>query len=67
MTQVVYEDGAPVLRSDWHPEDILSIDPSLSEEQVLDVMQLIARTHDANIGINWMVIEVAIQNIKEAT
>lgn len=67
MTKVVHEDGVSVLRSDWHPEDILSVDPSLSEEQVLDVMQLIARTHDANIGINWMVIEHAIQHIKEAT
>lgn len=66
MAQVIYVDGAPILRSDWHVEDITSQDEDLTDEQVIKVMELIARTHDANIGINWEVIDCAIDQVKES-
>jgi len=65
MAALVFEFGDPVLRSDWHTEDIRSMDDSLTEDQVIRVMLLIARTHDACIGINWDVIDQAITHIKE--
>ena len=68
MTQVIRtENGEPVLRSDWYLEDIFSraeeLDIELTERQAVEVMGLIARTHDANIGINWEVIGVAIETV----
>ncbi len=65
MTTVVYEDGLPILRCDWTWEDIKCVDKTLTDEQIVQVMNLIARTHDATIGINWDVIEIAIDHIKE--
>jgi len=64
MSKVIIEDGELVLRSDWYTDDVLSIDESLTDEQVRKVMELIARTHDADIGINWEVIKQAIHIIK---
>lgn len=64
MTKVVIEQGEPVLRCDWYTDDVLSMDDSLTEDQVRKVMELIARTHDADIGINWEVIKQAIHIIK---
>lgn len=65
MSKVIIEDGEPVLRSDWYVEDIIGQDDTLTEEQAIAVMELIARTHDANVGINWEVIDSAIDIIKE--
>lgn len=65
MAQVIWGEGAPILRSDWHVEDILSQDPDLTDDQVLKVMHLIANHHDACVGINWDVIDCAIQQVKE--
>ena len=69
MAKVIYDEGLPVLRSDWHIEDIMSqaedMGIELTMEDVERVMYLIARTHDACIGINWEVIEEAIDTIME--
>ena len=70
MTQIIRtKNGEPVLRADWYIEDIFGraeeLGITLSERQAVEVMGLIARTHDANIGINWEVIGAAIQTVKE--
>jgi hypothetical protein len=69
MAQVVIIDGKPVLRDEWHPMDVESVaddmEVKLTEDQVLEVMEIIARGHDANIGINWDVIESAIDYVLE--
>lgn len=70
MAKVVMIEGKPVLRDDWHPMDIESVaenmDIQLTEDQVLEVMEIIARRHDANIGINWDVIGSAIDCVLES-
>jgi hypothetical protein len=64
----------------WHIEDIIERDaentygedetsdlPRLSEEKALKIARLIERTHDANIGINWEVIDQAIEEAQQCT
>jgi len=70
MAKVIRDDdGALVLRVDWCPEDIeqqaADMELTLSGEQVEQVMHLIARTHDACVGINWDVIGFAITHVLE--
>lgn len=68
MTKVITDEhGDLVLRSDWHEEDFLGMDDSLTKGQIRRAMELIARTHDANIGINWDVLGTAIEIVKEET
>lgn len=64
MTRVIVEDGEYILRDDWHEEDVLSVDDTLTQEQVKQVMELISYTFDAEVGINWDVIDNAIDVIK---
>lgn len=65
MAKVVMVKGEPVLRDDWHIEDIVMVaeelDEDLSREEIEQIMHLMARAHDANIGINWEVIQNAIE------
>ena len=67
MAKLIREGGMWVIRSDWDEEDIImqaeNIDVELTDEQVYKVMQLIVASHDANIGINWEVIDNAIASI----
>ncbi len=44
----------------WHIDDVKSIRPDLSDDQASSVLIHLKRTHDANEGINWQVIECAI-------
>ena len=48
----------------WMAEDVLSMDDTLTPEQVEDVLGALERKHDANIGINWEVISFWIDNFK---
>jgi len=40
----------------WSIDDVIDVCPHLTEEQALDVLHSVKRSHDANIGINWSVI-----------
>lgn len=64
MTRVAIEDGQYILRDDWRIEDIKGQDEDLTDEQAIEVMRFIAHTHDASIGINWDVIDSAIDIVK---
>jgi hypothetical protein len=64
MAKLVIENGHPVIVDRWDADDIQSVaenmDLKLTDAQVLEVMELIVRSHDANHGINWDVIGSAI-------
>lgn len=49
----------------WSYEDIIGcgegMGHEISEEQALEIMELMGRRHDATIGVNWEVIEVIIE------
>jgi hypothetical protein len=42
----------------WCIEDVQSVRPDLSEDQCWEVLQLVERHHDANIGICWTTLEI---------
>jgi len=64
MAKLVIENGHPVIVDRWDADDIQSVaenmDLKLTDAQVLEVMELVVRSHDANHGVNWDVIGSAI-------
>jgi hypothetical protein len=70
MAHLVKEDGKLIIRDEWHEEDIQGVaednhDTTLTPEQMLKVMELIIESFDANIGIDWEVIDSAIGQVLE--
>ena len=73
MAHITYKDGIPTLNDPWSVEDIQlcaqdrqeSIE--LTDDQVDAVMWRLVKSHDANIGINWEVIGIAIDSVLEDT
>mgnify|MGYP003982605455 CR=1 FL=1 len=49
----------------WNIEDVQSLEPGMSDELALEVLELALDNHDANVGINWSVLEFWISQIKE--
>ena len=51
----------------WHTDDVASqaegMGETLTEEECRDVLAMVMRKHDCNIGINWDVIEYWIDEI----
>jgi hypothetical protein len=64
MARVIQENGVWILRSDWHIEDIKNQSENmglyLSDDECLQIMDIIADSFDANLGINWEIIDYAI-------
>lgn len=48
----------------WHFTDIQEVDDSLTNDEARQVLQLIKKNHDANIGINYETIEAWIDYFK---
>ena len=70
MAHLVKENGKLIIRDEWHEEDIQGVaeddhDTTLTPEQMQKVMELIVKSFDANIGIDWEVIGSAIEQIIE--
>ena len=54
----------------WYIEDVQHIaqekfNKTISDEDALIVLHYIDKKHDANIGINWDVIQFAIEDLQE--
>jgi hypothetical protein len=49
---------------EWCAEDVLQQDSELTAEQVQEVLTELKHHHDANIGVNWCVIDCVIDQIK---
>jgi len=41
----------------WHTDDVKSIRPDLDDDQCMKVLNKVSRNHDAQIGVNWDVLE----------
>ena len=69
MAHVEKINGKTVLRDDWHIEDILAqsamMGIEITEDDAEWVLNDLADNFDADIGINWDVIALAIQHYKE--
>ena len=57
-----YTDNCTIV---WMPEDVLSLDDTLTEEQVSWVLGKMEDKHDASLGISWDTIEFWINEVKE--
>lgn len=64
MARIVIENGQTVLRDDWGIDDVHSVaecmEITITDKQAERVLHIAADTFDANIGINWEVIESCI-------
>lgn len=47
----------------WAPEDFRTFAEDLTDDECIDVSQLIEKYHDAGIGVNWDVIEYHVGNV----
>lgn len=47
-----------ILQIIWVTDDVLSQRPDLTKDQAREVLRAMERNHDANIGVNWDVIDV---------
>jgi len=47
----------------WDCEDIMSEYPGITKDQAIRILNMVERTHDRAIGINWTVIECAIDEV----
>ena len=68
MAQLTQKNGALVIVDEWRIDDIrqayadlnheiLKIPETISTEQCIKVMNLVAQYYDANYGINWEFIQ----------
>jgi hypothetical protein len=48
----------------WHFTDIQEVDDSLTNDEAKQVLQLIKKNHDANIGVNWDTIKAWVDYFK---
>ena len=51
------EEGVLYLSDPWYVEDVLLARPDLDEDQALKVLEAVANSFDANLGINWDSLE----------
>jgi hypothetical protein len=41
----------------WHIEDVKEVRPDVTDAQAMQVLEHCINKHDAEIGINWLVLE----------
>ena len=59
MARIVIENGETILRDDWSVAEDMEVE--LTDAQMESVLRHAARCFDANVGINWDVIEQCIE------
>ena len=57
-----YTDNCTIV---WMPDDVLSLDDTLTDEQVSWVLGRMEHKHDACLGISWDTIEFWISEVKK--
>lgn len=59
------EGGTDTFYKIWHTDDVLSLNPKLSRDFARLVLQMAMDNHDAEVGINWEVLEIYISQVLE--
>jgi hypothetical protein len=62
------ENGETIIRDDWGELDIQMVardyfETTLTKDQVLQAMDIVVEGFDASIGVNWDVIEAAVEEV----
>jgi hypothetical protein len=47
----------------WHIDDVKEVRPDLTDEQAMQVLERCIDKHDAEIGINWLVLETVAADL----
>ena len=55
-----------ILHDYWHICDVKDLDESLTDAACIEVLERVADYHDAEVGINWDVIQIHIDGVKQA-
>jgi hypothetical protein len=68
MAHLIKENNNWVIRDDWHESNFQDralerLNRLLTPQELGDAMELVVRAHDANVGINWGVIDGAFDSI----
>jgi hypothetical protein len=61
MIQPTVQENLPLVKEIsiiWHIEDVQSVRPDLTDEQASLVLKHLKKNHDAEVGINWEIIEI---------
>ncbi len=56
-----YDEKTQTLQDPWSVEDVQNQRPDLNHEQSVEVLGRLADNFDANIGINWDVIDACAE------
>jgi hypothetical protein len=59
------EGGNDTFAKIWHVDDVLSINSDLSRNHARLVLTMAIDNHDANIGINWEVLQKYVSQVLE--
>ncbi|OIR47582.1 hypothetical protein BH716_00385 [Lelliottia nimipressuralis] len=59
-----YPQDALCMGTFWLADDFLTLDDSLSEEEIAEAMRICDHNHDAGIGFNWDTLQFAIDRVK---
>ena len=62
---IQYFDPKDTIAVTWGTQDVIEHDDNpynLTEEQAFEILQGLENNHDAGIGINWEVIDIAISD-----
>lgn len=59
-----YPPDALCMGTFWLEDDFLSLDNSLTEEEIAEAMRICDHSHDAGIGFNWDTLQSAIDRVK---
>ena len=59
------EGGNDTFAKIWHVDDVLSINSTLSRNHARLVLTMAMDNHDANIGINWEVLQEYVSQVLE--
>ena len=62
-----FHEETGTLVDEWNVDDVFNQRPDLNHEQACEVLALIADNFDANIGINWYVIDYAAEYLYSET
>ena len=52
-----------ILHDDWGIADVKSLDRRMNKKDCVKVLELVAENHDAEVGINWDVIQIHIDTV----
>lgn len=57
-------ESVPIAYSLWVGEDVRSLAPDFSDDEVRLVLEEVYDSQDCSIGMNWATIECAIEEVK---